>query len=778
MAGNPNRNNDVIFFVVISGFVAALLAPLIFRVAGRTASWGISAIPFLLFGWLLTWIGPVSRLHQISVSHAWIPGLDIAFSFLVDGLSLFLALLITGIGGFVFLYSRDYLGDDPRLGSFYAFLLLFMGSMLGMVFSGNLISMYIFWELTTISSFLLIGFHHEEREARRAAVQALVVTNAGGLALLAGLILLAKAGGGFEWGHLLTRGEAVRGHPLYTPILLLVLFGAFTKSAQVPFHFWLPNAMQAPTPVSAYLHSATMVKAGVYLLARMHPVLGGTEMWFVLLAAIGGLSLITGGFMALVQRDIKRMLAYSTISVLGLLIMMLGIGSEAAVKAAMIYLLAHALYKATLFLCAGAIDHETKNRDITRMAGLGRVMPLIAAAGVAAGFSKSGLPPAIGYIGKEHVFKAVLGTGSASVILVCVSVFGSMFLAAIGWLAGIRPFFGRRNDFAKAHHKMPFALWIGPLFLGVSGFVLGVFPEISEKALLQPAAAAVSAHAVKLKMTLWEGIHPPLALAAAALAGGLVLYASRGWVARLTGRWGALGRPGPDRLYDILLKYIEQYGALQTRIIQSGYLHRYLQVIFIFTAGLILFGLAGHGGIMVKPFAVDLVNFLALALSVLIFAAIVVVLRSPSMMAAVIALGVIGYSLSLFYVLYSAPDVALTQILVETVTLVLFALIIYRLPGLKPMSRPLGKGLDAVVAASVGFAMMLLILKTGALGVGDRISGYFAQNSVLLAHGKNVVNVILVDFRSLDTMGEITVLAITAIGVFSLLQLKMPENGK
>ncbi|MBI2088067.1 MAG: NADH-quinone oxidoreductase subunit L, partial [Deltaproteobacteria bacterium] len=367
-------------FAVLSGFAAALLAPWIDRVGRGRTGWIIAVLPATLFAYFATFVASIRNGEVIRQSHAWIPSLGIDLSFTADGLSVLFALLISGIGALVVVYAGGYLAGHPQLGRFFSYLLLFMSAMLGLVLADNVIALFVFWELTTLSSYLLIGFDHEREAARSAALKSLLVTGIGGLALLAGLILLAQAGGSPELSALAKHGDAIRSHPLYAPILALILAGAFTKSAQVPFHFWLPAAMEAPTPVSAYLHSATMVKAGVYLLARLNPVLGGTDPWLFTVTTTGAVTMVVGAWMALQRTDLKLILAYSTVSALGVLTMLLGLGTPLAIKAASVFLLGHALYKGALFLIAGAVDHETGTRSFDRLGGLKKAMPLTALA--------------------------------------------------------------------------------------------------------------------------------------------------------------------------------------------------------------------------------------------------------------------------------------------------------------------------------------------------------------------------------------------------------------
>ena len=389
------------------------------------------------------------------------PALGVNLSFTVDGLSLLFALLISGVGALVLVYAGGYLAGSPQLGRLYAFLLFFMASMLGLVLADNLLLLFVFWELTSLSSYLLIGFDHERAEARAAALQALLVTGGGSLALLAGFLLLGQVGGSLELSALLSRPGAVTAHLLYVPILLLVLAGAFTKSAQFPFHFWLPAAMAAPTPVSAYLHSATMVKAGVYLLARLSPVLGGTDFWVWLVTVTGSATMLVGAYLALRQSDLKLILAYSTVSALGVMTSLLGLGGALAVRAALAFLLGHALYKGALFLVAGALDHQTGTRDVDRLAGLARAMPITALAAGLAALSMAGIPPLFGFIAKELSYEATLHA-PASAWVTAAAVLANALLVAAAGLAGLKPFLGKALPPPGRHARRRRACGWGP----------------------------------------------------------------------------------------------------------------------------------------------------------------------------------------------------------------------------------------------------------------------------------------------------------------------------
>jgi multicomponent Na+:H+ antiporter subunit A len=423
---------------IAAGFAAALVAPLLSRRLAGAFGWLIAVVPAGLCLYFATLLPQVASGRPIAVTYTWVPTLGVQLSFHADGLALLFALLISGIGSLVMMYASGYLTGHPDLGRFYGFLVLFMASMLGLVLTGNVLTLFVFWELTSVSSYLLIGFDHEREDGRAVALQALLVTGGGGLALLGGFVLLGQIGGSYEVVTLLTQGEAVRAHPLYTPTLLLVLASAFTKSAQVPFHSWLPGAMAAPTPVSAYLHSATMVKAGIYLLARLLPVLGGTSTWTVIVTTVGAATMVGGGLLALYQTDLKRLLAFSTISALGVLTMLLGIGTHHALEAMVVFLLAHALYKGALFMVAGAIEHETGTRDVEKLGGLRRAMLISAAVAALAAVALAGFGPVLSFIGKEMLLGAVLEVPSADTLLVFAAVLGGTLLvtvaAAVAWL--------------------------------------------------------------------------------------------------------------------------------------------------------------------------------------------------------------------------------------------------------------------------------------------------------------------------------------------------------
>ncbi|HKL88654.1 MAG TPA: proton-conducting transporter membrane subunit, partial [Salinibacter sp.] len=470
----------------------AAAAPLLVRIAGRQAGWALALGPVGLFVWFLAYLPEATAGAGLREAVSWVPTLGVELSFLLDGLSLLFALLITGLGTLIVVYAGRYLDGHRDLGRFFVILFAFLASMLGVVLADNLLLLFVFWEGTSLCSYLLVGFKHESETARKAALQALLVTGGGGLALLTGILLLGTAGGSFELSTLLTRGADVQAHPLYLPAFVLIAIGAFAKSAQVPFHFWLPNAMAAPTPVSAYLHSATMVKAGVYLLARLDPVLGGTGAWIWTLAVVGGATMLVGAIGALRHTDLKKVLAYSTLTALGTLVVLLGLSYDASIKAAIVFLLVHALYKSGLFLVAGSVEHGTGTRDLLQVSGLRSVLPWTALAAVLAGLSMAGLPPLFGFVGKELAYKAKLGVENLDWLLPTIAVTANALTVVAAGMLVLRPFFGsRRTPEGRNGHEVPLAMWIGPLLVGAAGLLFGIAPGLMAE-LVAPAVAVVA----------------------------------------------------------------------------------------------------------------------------------------------------------------------------------------------------------------------------------------------------------------------------------------------
>lgn len=745
---------------ILVAFLGALAAPWVFRWLGNAAGWGLALLPLGLAVYFASLLPDVVGGQTLRHSLVWVPSLGVNFSFYLDGLSLLFALLITGIGTFIVIYSGGYLKGHPDLGRFYLVILLFMASMLGLVLADNVVTLFVMWELTSLTSYLLIGFNHSEFRSRRAATQALLVTAGGGLALLAGLILLALMGGSLEISELLGQGQVLREHPLYLPTLILVLLGAFTKSAQFPFHFWLPNAMEAPTPVSAYLHSATMVKAGVYLLARLQPALGGSEVWSSALMVFGLATLLTGAALTFRHTDLKRLLAYSTVAALGALVFLIGLVPLTSYYAAMAFatfLLAHSLYKGGLFMAAGAVDHEAGTRDITQLGGLFRVMPLTGVAVVLAALSLAGLPPVLGFIGKEVLYVAALQAAPAWMVGLAVLGFA---VGAMLALLLVVPFF--RGQPPQKVHEGPPSLWLGPLVLAGLGLLLGFFPGLYNP-LADAVASAVKGQAVAYHLKLWPGFNPAFLLSLLTVLLGVGFYflypRLRAWMAQEP-------IPGPENAYVALLRGLMRLAAGVERLLQSGSLRAYLVWTFGGLVGLV--GLAlFRSRVLLWPAGASSPTPEQVLLLALMLLGAIGALRLRSHLAMVVVLGVVGAGVALVFLLQNAPDLSITQFLVETLTAILIALVLLQIRNIGPVPR--GRWLDKVVALGFGGLVTLLMLGVLAQPLELHLSQFFAQKSLPEGFGRNIVNVILVDFRGLDTFGEITVVGLAGLGVWVLL---------
>jgi len=767
---------------LFSVFALAAVAPWVSRGLGRGGGWALAIVPLTMAGILVSYVPRVVSGEVIRETLEWAPALGLTISVALDGLALLFALLISGVGALVLIYAQGYLDGHRHLPRIYAYLLMFMGAMLGVVLSDNLLAMFVFWELTSISSYLLIGFDHNRQAARKAALQALLVTGGGGLALLVGILLLASVGGSLDVSVLAGRADAIEGSGLYSAIVLLFALGAFTKSAQFPFHFWLPGAMEAPTPVSAYLHSSTMVKAGIYLLARMSPVLGGSELWSTLLTLAGATTMVVGAVLAFRQTYLKKLLAYSTVSSLGLVVLMLGVGTTAAVEAGMAYLLAHAMFKGALFMVAGAIDHGTGQRDAEKLGGLFGAMPVLGVVSVLAACSMIGLPPLFGFVGKELVLKAA---GKAPVWgewITAALVVAATLGTAVAILSGIKPFVGKRVETPHEPHAPGLALLLGPGVLALLGLAAALLPSLVPGPLVGPAAAATLGGPSEPDLHLWHGWTKELALSAVVVVLGAVLFALRRWARRLVEASAFVDHVGPERVYGAGLACLNAVAKGQTRVLQNGYLRSYLFITMATAAGLVGYTLWSRGEVTLQGVSLD-VRWYELMVGLLIAVAAIAAAVAKNRLMTIAALGLAGYGVSVMFVMFGAPDLAMTQIAIETLTVILFALVFRRLPDFRSISNRGQKIRDVCVAGLAGALMTVLVLVASRVQIGSGISSWFGENSYTKGHGRNVVNVILVDFRAIDTMGEITVLAVAAIGVFALLrpglmQRKRKEAGR
>ncbi len=758
--------------------LAMLAAPPLAARLDQRAGWLLALAPFAAFVHFLTQMPAVAAGGVITSTLAWVPALGVELAFRLDGLSLLFALLITGIGTLIVLYAGAYLSDHHHLGRFYAYLLGFMAAMLGLVLADDLIAMFVFWELTSVTSFLLIAFQHDKAESRRSALQALLITGGGGLALLAGLILLGTVGGSWQFSGL--SGEAIAGHALYPAILVLVLIGAFTKSAQLPFHLWLPNAMAAPTPVSAYLHSATMVKAGVYLLARLNPALGDSIAWSTILISIGAATALVGAVLAIRQSDLKRVLAYTTVTVLGQLTMLLGTNTHYGLQAFAIYLVAHAFYKAALFMAVGSIDHATGTRQIALLGGLLRYMPLTGFAVALAAFSNAGLPPFFGFIAKEFTYAGLIALGLAGWITTAVMILTNALLLTAAGLVFVRAFLGREGRYPHAPHEVSLPMWIGPMLLAIGGFVFGAFNNLAELWLIDAAVQAISRGTVPVNLYLWGGFTPALLASLLTVALGVFFYLQRTRLRRRLSLWRVLWRVSGDMIWDRLLKRVFAFATRVADRFQHGSLRQHISALVLAIAGFALIGLiASTGDDLVWPEVTSAINLAAVLGCLLAIAGAAAAAVMPGRVALVATLGASGLGMAMFFLASRAPDVATTQLMVETLTVIFLALVLRRLPPTQLVGsrKPAAKRFHALVAILIGTVVAAMMLMTVSQPLPGDLARWYLDNSLPGGHGANVVNVILVDFRALDTLGEILVVGLAGLAAASLLASGKPGRG-
>jgi multicomponent Na+:H+ antiporter subunit A len=754
--------------MLFAPLAGAALSPLLVRAMDHNAAWILAVFLFAPFIVFAGHLDAVAAGTAVTGGFAWAPTFGADFHWKLDGLSLTFALLISGIGTLIVLYSGAYLKGHPGQGRFIAFILMFSFSMLGVVVSDNLLMLFIYWELTSITSFLLIGFDHEREAARRGAYQALLVTGGGGLCLLAGLLMLGQMTGANNLSGLIAGGAAIRDHHLAGAALVLVLIGAFTKSAQFPFHFWLPNAMEAPTPVSAFLHSATMVKAGVYLLMRLYPVFGEMDLWQTTLPLFGGVTLLVGGFLALRQTDLKLMLAYTTVASLGLLVMLVGIGHEKAVEAAVLYLFAHALFKGALFMIAGVIDHEAGSRDITRLGGLGRAMPITFAAALIAACSMGGIPFFAGFMAKEEIY-AGLGAGNPAMI---AAILGNAMMFAVGFAIALKVFLGPAVETPKHAHDGPVLLKAGPVLLAILGLVLAFVPATLHQFVSSPMASAVLGASAHVDITAIPHISLPFLLSVLTMALGAAIFLFLDRVRSIAARLLDIIDWGPDRGFDQLVSATVRGAWYLTRFLQPGRLEIYLTVVFIVIALGLLLPLLAFDELPAWP-GWPVLQLHEAAFMLIAVIGLVAVLIARNRITAIVALGIQGFAVAVLYLLFGAPDLSFTQFMVETLSVVILALIMTRLrldvSDQRPPSQVL---LDGTIAIACGLGFALFLLRTVEIPFNTELTEFFSQYSKIVAHGANVVNVIIVDFRGTDTLGEIAVVTITGLAILALIRLR------
>lgn len=771
-----------LLLIILLPLLGAFLPPLCERFGRNICAASAAIGPLLALGLLVSYLPALFERELFFYHLDWLPQLGLNMSLRLDGLGMMFGLLIVGIGLLVILYARYYLAEQDSLGRLYALLQLFMMAMLGIVLADNILLLVVFWELTSLSSFLLIGYWSQRSEARKGARMALAITGAGGLTLLAGALILGQITGSYSLQVITNSADIIQAHPLYPVALLLILIGAFTKSAQFPFHFWLPHAMAAPTPVSAYLHSATMVKAGVFLLARLYPALAGSDMWFYLVTFTGLATLVFGAYNALFKHDLKGLLAYSTISHIGLITMLFGFSSDLAAVAALFHIVNHATFKASLFMAAGIIDHETGTRDMRRINGMWHFMPITATVAMVSASAMAGVPLLNGFLSKEMFFTETLQVelmGGFDWVIPLLATLAGIFAVAYSYRFIHDVFFnGNPINLPKfPPHEPPPYMILPMALLGVLCVLVGMVPNYTVAPFLDAASYVVLGGGIpEYHIALWHGVNVPLAMSVAALLGGLLLYYQRKGLFAFYER----GYRVDEKVeFEKRIQSVVRFAQRVTDAIENGSLQR-SAALFITTALVMATVEFWPLGQILGTVALSPVDWVSLLLAmVMIIAALVTVIMHHNRVAALLVLGVVGLILSLAFVRFSAPDLALTQISVEVVTIILLMLALYFLPQITPHDSDKSRILrDILLAGGAGLGVGLLTLAILTRPYDTGLADFFLANSVSGGGGTNVVNVILVDFRGFDTFGEITVLAIAGLGVYLMLDgLRLPLPG-
>ena len=764
--------------ILLPLILGTTLVSLLKQSSRRLTAFAAVGVSMTSLGLLLTQAREVFNGAVITQSWSWLPQLGIDFSFRLDALGLLFALLISGIGTLIYIYAYFYLGPKNSLNKLYLLLMLFMAAMLGISLSNNLILLLVFWELTSISSFLLVGYWSNYDAAQRGSRMALTITGMGGLAMLGGFILLGQITGTYEIDQILTMTAQIQSHALFVPTLLLILLGAFTKSAQFPFHFWLPNAMAAPTPVSAYLHSATMVKAGIFLVARLLPIFAGAALFHNLVTFIGLFTLCMAAFFAIFKEDLKGLLAYSTISHLGLIMCLLGIGSPLAVAAAIFHIINHATFKAALFMIAGIIDHESGTRDLRKLSGLWQLLPYTATLTMVTAASMAGVPLTNGFLSKEMFFTELLSNLSGPV-LICsaiVATLAGIFAVAYSVRLVHGVFFdgplGKQVP-NKDAHEPPFGMRVPATLLAILCILVGLFPALLVENIVNSTARA-STQVMDFEgahLALWHGFNMPLLMSVIASIGGLIFYFSlaKGGKIREIDLDPYLGRLQGRVAFDLFLKSLLLNSRKFKRLTENGKLQSYILWIVIFSIAIVSLPFLGQG-LTTGTRELTHAPALAIVLWLLLFSSCWMMLWfHHERIKAVLISGAIGLVVTMVFICFSAPDLALTQITVDVVTTVLLLMSLSLLPQLTPYESSVSRRWrDALIAigGGLGIAWITWLILTRD---HNSISWFFMQQSIPLGGGTNVVNVILVDFRGFDTFGEITVLGIAGIGALCLM---------
>lgn len=796
---------SLLHLAILAPFIFAIIVPTLYKYIRKIhTGWFVFIVPVILFGYFSRFLPDIITGKTVLKTFAWIPTLHINFTAKIDGLGLLFALLITGIGAHVVLYSIYYLSKEKeQLNTFYVYLLLFMGAMLGVVLSDNLIVLYMFWEFTSFSSFFLIGYWFDRERSRYGAQKSMLITVLGGLCLLGGIILLYIMSGTFSIGEMITNVDVIVNHDLFLFSMILFLLGAFTKSAQFPFYIWLPDAMEAPTPVSAYLHSATMVKAGIYLVARMTPIFAfdSTGTWVWLVGGIGIFTLFWGSFNAVKQTDLKAILAFSTVSQLGLIMSLLGVGAAAvhfeldeniytvAIIAAVFHLINHATFKGSLFMVAGIVDHETGTRDIRKLGGLMSMMPVTFTIAFIGAFSMAGIPPFNGFLSKEMFF-----TGMVHVLQLDIfnmETFGVIF-PVFAWIASVFTFvysmilvwktFGGKIQLEKLEkkpHEAPIGMLISPVILASLVVIIGLFPNgLLGRFIESIAHAILPTYEFEVHISHWHGwFTPELYMTIGVIGIGLLLYFT-------LSKWTKVYDLFPKKLtlnqmYDAFIPTLESGSSFFIKSHMTGFIRSYLAYIFVFFIGALSFTIWSTGAFRVETKNLAEIGVYEVILALLIIIGCVTIIFAKSRLTSIIALGSVGYTVSLFFVLFRAPDLALTQLVIETISVALFLLAFYHLPkNFRHKESRRFKLNNALISVGVGVVVTIIAIASYSTKLFDSISEYYVKHTYDPAGGENMVNVILVDFRGFDTLFEISVLAIAGIGIYGLIKLRLARRSE
>ncbi|EIA5788552.1 Na+/H+ antiporter subunit A [Staphylococcus pseudintermedius] len=786
---------------VLLPLIFAILIPILYRYYKRIhLGWFVLPIPVVLFAYFLSYIKPTMSGQFTEQSAAWMPQIGMNFDVYVDGLGLLFSLLITGIGSLVVLYSISYLSQSEQLGHFYCYLLMFMSAMLGVVLSDNLLVLYFFWELTSFSSFLLISFWRHKDKSLYGAMKSMMITVFGGLSLLGGFILLYLASGTWRIRDIIDNVDQIQTSPIFLLAMIFVIIGAMTKSAQFPFYIWLPDAMEAPTPVSAYLHSATMVKAGIYLIARLTPIFAVSQGWIWAVTAFGLVTLFWGSLNATKQQDLKGILAFSTVSQLGMIMSMLGIGAVsyhfqgdesqlylAAYSATIFHLINHATFKGALFMITGAVDHATGTRDTRKLGGLMTIMPISFTLSIITSLSMAGVPPFNGFLSKEAFIESMIEVTHASVfslntvglLIPIVAIVGSIFTFVYSFKFIVEIFLGdhKPDVLPNKAHEASILMNISPAILAGLVILIGLFPSIVSAPLVEPAVKSIAnTNEVSASFHLWHGFTPALiATLVIYVVGAVLILTAKRWVPILRGIPNALTL---NHWYNQTGRYTPYYATQITRTYMTGFNRNNLVIIFFMMIVLTFVTL------IFVPFTVDFMKVSPIRLYefvsvITITIAAIMIIFARSRLFSIIMLSAVGYSMAIFFIFFNAPDLALTQFVVETISTALFLLCFYHLPNMSRYNESVRyRVVNMIISIGVGAVVIVL----GLIAYGNRhfesISEFYKAHVYDLAEGKNMVNVILVDFRGTDTLFESSVLGIAGMGIYTLIKLRAKhKNG-